>query len=109
MKSEKYPQSYSSLQGAIRHENKSARHAIDDASFPRHPTHSLSTGPAHPHCGAATVQKTALTWPTHGHISIESTQGHTSIQRPGKRAEIRPNPRASDDEFMCGHALWLRR
>ena len=32
MKSDKYPQSCYSPQGAIRHESKSARHAIDDAS-----------------------------------------------------------------------------
>ena len=82
MKSEKYRQSCSSLQGAIRHENKSARHAIDDASFPRHPTHGLSTGPAHPHCGAATVQKRqhshlAHTWP-HQHRIHTRTCKHTA-------------------------------
>ena len=83
MKSEKYPQSCSSLQGAIRHENKSARHAIDDTSFPRYPTHSLSTGPAHPHCGAATVQKRqhshlAHTWP-HQHRISKGMQAYSVL------------------------------
>ena len=49
-----------------------------------HPTHSVSTAPVHPHYGAALLQKTALTQRTHGHSSLEFTQGHARIQRPGK-------------------------
>ena len=40
----------------IRRGNKSERHAIDDASFPHHPTHILSTRPTLPHCVAALLQ-----------------------------------------------------
>ena len=57
-----------------------ARHAIDDTRFPRHPTHSLSIRPAHPHCGAALLQKRALQKLTHGHSSIDFTHGHAIIQ-----------------------------
>ena len=63
--------------------------------------------------GSYSAEETALSLGPHMATSASNphivTQGHASIQRPGKRAEIRPNPRASDDEFMCGHALWLRR
>ena len=91
----------------IRRENKSAWHTIDDASFPRHPTHILSTRLGPPTSilwrvgGAALLvvqnnNKRALPQPAHGHSSIECTHEHASIQRlADKRAQIRPNPRAN--------------
>ena len=91
------------------------RHAIDDTRFPRHPTHSLSIRPAHPHGGAALTsvaeeestlqQLTHATWPQQHRFHTWTCQ-HTAS---GKRTQIRPNPHeAGGDKCTCGTCFWPR-
>ena len=64
-------------------------------SFPRHPTHILSTRPAHPHCGSALLQKKALALPTHmataasdSHMNMQAYSGLATVQKSDPAYEL---------------------
>ena len=98
-----------------------ARHAIDDARFPRHPTHSLSTGsgPAHPQPHLINVRHSSVaeesthlahTWPqqqhrihTQGGMPAYSVLANVNNSDPthvhelgGTNSRAEPAERASD-------------